>query len=300
MFRVPRCISKIYGPVPGLACATFSTAAVLLRRLPVRGGPPRSQCRRIILLRHGESLGNVDEAAYTRMPDWQIPLTPHGMWEAEQAGVKLKKLVGDGTCYFYLSPYLRSQQTLTGLLSQIPPEQLTGIREEPRLSEQQFGNFQDYEAMQCCKQERRKFGRFFYRFPNGEAGLDVYNRVTSFLSTLLRDPSFFEDENIVLVTHGLTIRLFLMRWYQWSVQRFEATDNPGNCAMLVMELLDDGEDKSGGRLYGSYDLVDDGNIFKGQVPRSEWAREPTFEQYTGGTSWRQKRNLGCSLLDPSS
>jgi hypothetical protein len=38
-----------------------------------------------------------------------------------------------------------------------------------------------------AKSERSKFGRFFYRFPSGEAGLDVYNRVSSFIPTLVRD-----------------------------------------------------------------------------------------------------------------
>ncbi len=51
------------------------------------------------------------------------------------------------------------------------------------------------------KSERSNFGRsflspsqfksfrFYYRFPEGEAGLDVYNRVTSFIGTLFRSIS---------------------------------------------------------------------------------------------------------------
>jgi hypothetical protein len=31
--------------------------------------------KRIILIRHGESLGNIDETAYASIPDWKIPLT---------------------------------------------------------------------------------------------------------------------------------------------------------------------------------------------------------------------------------
>ena len=36
----------------------------------------------------------------------------------------------------------------------------------------------------CVFSERKAFGRFYYRFPNGEAGFDVYSRVTSFISTV--------------------------------------------------------------------------------------------------------------------
>lgn len=41
----------------------------------------------------------------------------------------------------------------------------------------QFGNFQNHEEMQQCKRQRNSFGRFYYRFPDGESGLDVYTRV---------------------------------------------------------------------------------------------------------------------------
>lgn len=34
--------------------------------------------KNIILVRHGESLGNVDEQAYVTTADWRIPLTEKG------------------------------------------------------------------------------------------------------------------------------------------------------------------------------------------------------------------------------
>lgn len=37
-------------------------------------------------------------------------------------------------------------------------------------------NFQDAEGKKREKAERLRFGRFFYRFPNGESGADVYDR----------------------------------------------------------------------------------------------------------------------------
>lgn len=46
--------------------------------------------------------------------------------------------------------------------------------------------------------ERKAFGRFYYRFPNGEAGFDVYSRVTSFISTVLRDAAHLRAEVLVV------------------------------------------------------------------------------------------------------
>ena len=40
------------------------------------------------------------------------------------------------------------------------------------------GNFQDREKMRKEKEVRLRYGRFFYRFPDGESAADVYDRIT--------------------------------------------------------------------------------------------------------------------------
>ncbi|CAF1647983.1 unnamed protein product, partial [Didymodactylos carnosus] len=66
---------------------------------------------RIILIRHGESLANVDKTIYTRIPDSQIDLTDAGIEQARQAGKQLREIIRNETLYVYLSPYKRSKQT---------------------------------------------------------------------------------------------------------------------------------------------------------------------------------------------
>jgi broad specificity phosphatase PhoE len=109
-------------------------------------------------------------------------------------------------------------------------------REDPRLREQEWGNFQEPEAIKALRRERSKFGTFHYRFPGGESGADVYLRVSSFMDTLFRD---FEKKdcprNIVIFSHGLTIRIFLMRWFQWSFKEYENIRNLRNCEPIVLE-----------------------------------------------------------------
>lgn len=36
---------------------------------------------------------------------------------------------------------------------------------------------QDTESVRRDKEERLQYGRYFYRFPQGESGADVYNRM---------------------------------------------------------------------------------------------------------------------------
>jgi len=138
--------------------------------------------------------------------------------------------------HIYHSPYMRAVDTTSEILKSLDPAQVKVVREEPRISEQQFGNLRDIEAIRRCKEERKVFGRFFFRFPDGEAGLDVYSRVTTFIGTLRRDQ---RDENctVVIVTHGLALRLFLMRWFQWTVEQFEATRNPTFGGMAIMNRI---------------------------------------------------------------
>ena len=45
-------------------------------------------------MRHGESKGNVDGAAYGKTPDAKVPLTSRGEEQARAAGRELNELFG--------------------------------------------------------------------------------------------------------------------------------------------------------------------------------------------------------------
>ncbi|KAL4186896.1 hypothetical protein AMTRI_Chr09g36430 [Amborella trichopoda] len=210
---------------------------------------PCPRPRRIILVRHGQSEGNVDESAYTRIPDPKICLTEKGWRDAEEVGKQIREMIlsdgaDDWKVYFYVSPYRRTLQTLEGLGRAFELHRIAGVREEPRLREQDFGNFQDREKMRVGKADRLRYGRFFYRFPDGESAADVYDRITGFRETLRSDIDIGRFQppgertpnmNLIIVSHGLTLRVFLMRWYKWTVEQFEGLNNFGNGGMLVMQ-----------------------------------------------------------------
>jgi hypothetical protein len=46
-----------------------------------------------------------------------------------------------------------------------------------------------------------------------------------------------ENLNILIVTHGLTLRLLLMRYFQLSVEEFEQSYNSQNAKLVVMERI---------------------------------------------------------------
>ena len=90
-------------------------------------------------------------------------------------------------------------------------------------------------------QERADYGHFFYRIPNGESAADAYDRISGFNESLWRQ---FGEEGFasvcVLVTHGLMTRVFLMKWYHFSVEYFEDLRNVNHCEFVVMKLNEEG------------------------------------------------------------
>lgn len=197
---------------------------------------------RIILVRHGECHANTDESKFATEPDYTIELTENGIRQAYEAGLKLKELVGNETMYFYVSPFWRTRSTFENIVRSFPRSQFE-YSEEPRLREQEWGYLRTYAGLKQLKRERKEYGIFYYRFPGGEAGTDVYDRINDLLGALHRD---FQRENYprncILVTHSLAIRLFIMRWFHLTVEEFEQMLSPKNGQLVVLQLNEETDD----------------------------------------------------------
>lgn len=200
----------------------------------------------IILVRHAQSEGNKNRDIHQTTPDHRVKLTPEGHRQAQEAGRRLRDLLNpDDTLHFFTSPYRRTRETTEGMLESLTsdspspspfPRHTIKVYEEPRLREQDFGNFQPCSTeMERMWMERADYGHFFYRIPNGESAADAYDRVSGFNESLWR---LFGDEDTasvcVLVTHGLMTRVFLMKWYHWSVEYFEDLRNINHCEFVIM------------------------------------------------------------------
>lgn len=201
---------------------------------------PTNRPKRLVLVRHGESQGNVDDAIYERVPDHALTLTTRGVEQAAETGRRLRAYLAGEPITMYASPYVRVRQTIEALDLGVA---MGNVRIEPRLREQDWANFQDPTDIAAQKKLRNDYGHFYYRFTHGESGSDVYDRVSTFLESLWRyieaKPSSpgghpMSDQNLVVVTHGLTMRLFCMRWFHWSVDFFEALENPENGDYVVL------------------------------------------------------------------
>lgn len=194
----------------------------------------------IFIVRHGQSQGNVDREVYKEIPDYALKLTPTGWDQALQVGQQLSNIIRGQSIQFYVSPFWRTRQTYLGIVKENSRSKRV-YYEDPRLREQEWsqklgsrGGYRENEEV-----ERDSYGHFYYRFGGGESCADVFDRVSDFMGTMFRDfkkPNF--PRNVVIVSHGMTMRLFLMRWFHAPVEEFESWANPRNCQYFHLERAD--------------------------------------------------------------
>jgi broad specificity phosphatase PhoE len=199
---------------------------------------------RIFIVRHGQSIGNVNKSVYKTIPDYALELTDLGKQQATDVGIRLWEIIEGSSIQFYVSPFWRTRQTYLGIRKSFSAN-ICKFYEDPRLREQEWGNRVDEDGMsrfdEKIEEYRDSYGHFYYRFRDGgESCADVFDRVSDFMSTLFRD---FQKKdfprNVVIVTHGMTMRLFLMRWFHSSVEEFETWGNPLNCGYYLLEREED-------------------------------------------------------------
>lgn len=229
---------------------------------------------RIFLIRHGESLGQVDESAYARLMDSNVPLTSLGRQQARAAGAFLKKFLRQtaeskklSSCYnatadklaesdkvrIWFSPFLRAVETKDELIEGLGKKRVKSSWEDFMLREQNFGLFSHItdtaeqklkfpEEYKKYEAEKALAGKFYAVPPMGESRANVAERARIFVQDMMEIASR-GNEDLVIVAHGVSLRAIEMAFMHRTVSWFEKEPNPGNCDITMIE---------GGRACGGY------------------------------------------------
>ena len=197
--------------------------------------------RNIVLVRHDASLANVDPSVYKQMPDHVIPLAELDSSRVQRAASFIGALGLDASATVsWCSPYVRCRQTEDAILRRVFVEDTDKVRrrESFLLREQEFGDWDSLTDEEAEVQLPRAFakrklltdnyGKFYYRYPNGESRADVVLRVIAFMGKLHRS----DFANHLVILHGVTQRAFRMAWLNLDVDWFEDEPNPGNASVL--------------------------------------------------------------------
>ena len=203
--------------------------------------------KRIILVRHGNSIANNNYDILQNTPDNKIVLSEKGIEQAKEAGKRLKKLIGNESLEFYVSPYKRTIQTYEYILESLK-DNLNDCIISPSIREQEYGNLQSDMDKQF--EEQKKVGVFFYRFKDGESGSDVHARISIFLQYLFRrilSIDYHAWDNVVIVSHELTLKFFMMNFLNLPVKEYENIKGLKNAEFWVIEKNE----------FGKYKVKDD-------------------------------------------
>lgn len=201
----------------------------------------------IFLIRHGESIVNTGENYEKRLPDHLVSLTDKGKQQAYDQGKWLanyckEKEIDLSGARIWRSPYLRTRQTSEEFNKSLG---IADIKEDITLIEQQFGLFDSVPEEEWCKfeveydeflRQVQNHGKFYARLPLGESPFDVAIRIHQFMGTIHRDLEKTGVDTLFVFTHGTTLRTFLMRWFHYSPEWYEAEKNPRNC--WIREIID--------------------------------------------------------------
>jgi 2,3-bisphosphoglycerate-dependent phosphoglycerate mutase len=231
-----------------------------------------NQLQNIFLMRHALSAGNEDLTLYRNIPDHAIHLSEIGKEQSIVTGnffaafLLQNTEIKTGGIRLWYSPYLRTKQTRDGLLEGMADADsfFKDQREHILLTEQNYGLFDgltDNECNEKYPEESRKYnlctahnGRFYAKPPNGESRYDVCVRIHQFFGTIIRDAekALNSVPNVFIISHGTTLRAFLMMWLHRDVEWFEKEPNPANCSIRHIRRNKNGHFEDKGNLFAGF------------------------------------------------
>jgi broad specificity phosphatase PhoE len=208
--------------------------------------------RTLVLVRHGQSLGNIaDEQARERKAerlelsarDADVELSDTGRGQARALARHMSSLAPeDRPTLAIASPYERAHATARTVLADVDVELVL----DERLRERDLGQLDGLTGdgirkLYAGEAERRtKVGKFYYQPPGGESWADVALRVRSLLADLRQG---FEEERVWLFSHQAVIMSFRYVLEGLSEQELMDVDRSEplpNCSVTTYTRTDEG------------------------------------------------------------
>jgi broad specificity phosphatase PhoE len=219
----------------------------LSRLLDARRGPDR-----LVLVRHGESVGNLADAQAREKGadrldldarDADVELSETGQKQADAVGRWLAKVDDvDRPTVVLSSPYRRAAETARRAVGDLGLE----VVYDERLRERDLGVFDGMTGHGIRRaypeeaERRKKLGKFYYQPPSGESWSDVVLRVRHLLSDVREA---FDGAHVWLVTHQAVIMSFryvLEGLTEQELLEIDAGTQIGNASLTCYRRGEDG------------------------------------------------------------
>ena len=219
---------------------------------------------KLYIMRHSETDWNHQHRIQGQT---DVHLNLNGMKIAAMAGDGMKDIPID-VCYS--SPLMRAQETAALVVARNPHFVESGSRIilDDRLLEISFGVWEGRDGSDSAMGiDREQFREFFTNLssdfcPEGaERPMHVIERSSRFLDELISREDL-KDRNVLILSHGFTIRCMLSRFHEDLEQYFRKSDVLYNCQVALAETDETGKLvlKETGKLY--YDAAHAKNYYR--------------------------------------
>ena len=204
---------------------------------------------RLLIVRHGESAGNVarDIAEANghamidiALRDMDVPLSALGEQQAHAVGEWIGARDNDERpTVVVCSPYVRACSTAEIALHAggLRPHHDVEFVVDERLREREFGVLDRLTRAGIVERHpeqanfRSHLGKFYHRPPGGESWADVVLRVRSLIDSVSRE---FHDERVLVVTHQVVVLMFryvLEHLTEYEILAIDREAEVANCSV---------------------------------------------------------------------
>lgn len=199
---------------------------------------------RLVLVRHGESEGNLAKdmqkagedvsflpPEFSARGNARLRLTNRGRWQAKQAGIWIRENIRPTFDRYIVSEFTRAVETAAHLELPDAKWYLDYNIRERSWGDFDFLPYQDREKFKDSFDYKRRES-FYWTPNNGESIAQLCLRVDRTLDTLHRE---CDGKNVIIVCHGETIRAFQVRLERLSPRQFHANDaerGVDNCCIV--------------------------------------------------------------------
>jgi broad specificity phosphatase PhoE len=184
---------------------------------------------------------------------FDTPLSQFGQKQCRETGMKLKERNQELPDIIYISPYIRTEQTLKYLIEGWSELGNIPVKIDPRLREQEYGTqilFEDrkleavFNPLEMLLREIET--EYSFRHSNGESMLDVIDRHNLFLKHIYRKNI---GEKVMVIGHHLGLLSLKATFENWNREKFlfeNKNNSPENSS--ITEFAIDNEREGEGKL----------------------------------------------------
>jgi broad specificity phosphatase PhoE len=185
--------------------------------------------KRIILVRHGESEGNVNNSEYYNKLDCHIELTEKGREQMHTTSIFILNLLYGERIDLIYSPYHRTKECANILKSYF--SNVSMFREQPLIRERNWQGLR--QIIDNGELEKKKHFNFFWKGPSGESLAECYQRAVIFDLWLNTQET---EDNVIIISHGEWINCYLMHKLGWTVEEFDEYKTLDNAEYVILDV----------------------------------------------------------------